>query len=198
MIKNISFFVKIRNICILYVWTELLVYSSDMNLLHLPFSYFHKLLCLNGPYLFKQVAAEAIKTFMSSIHSIVVQQSEERQLKKKSDNMESKFQTQLEKHSENAMQNSAQPPNKNQYSVSKNEMKLDAFRKQVEEEKARYLISVKTSRTMTLNNLQTGLPKVFHALMGFSGVCVQAFEGISRCSEVAVSHSGAISPAICV
>jgi hypothetical protein len=29
-------------------------------------------------------------------------------------------------------------------------------------------------------------------------VCVQAFEGISRCSEVAVSHSGAISPAICV
>ncbi|RLN22205.1 hypothetical protein C2845_PM07G13730 [Panicum miliaceum] len=145
----------------------------------------------------EKVAGEAIKTFMSAIHSIVVQQSQERQLKKKSDNMESKFQTQLEKHSENAMQSSAQPPNKNQFSVSKNEMKLEAFRKQVEEEKARYLISVKTSRAMTLNNLQTGLPNVFHALMGFSGVCVQAFEGISRCSEVAVSHSGAVSPAIC-
>ena len=174
-----------------------LVYSSGMNSSHLPFSYFHKLLSLNDPYLYKQVAGEAIKTFMSAIHSIVVQQSEERQLKKKSDNMESKFQTQLEKHSENAMQSSAQPPNKNQYSVSKNEMKLEAFRKQVEEEKARYLTSVKTSRAMTLNNLQTGLPNVFHALMGFSGVCVQAFEGISRCSEVAVSHSGAVSPAIC-
>ncbi|KAG2589635.1 hypothetical protein PVAP13_5NG377900 [Panicum virgatum] len=145
----------------------------------------------------EKVAGEAIKTFMSAIHSIVVQQSEERQLKKKSDNMESKFQTQLEKHSENAMQSSAQPPNKNQYSVSKNEMKLEAFRKQVEEEKARYLTSVKTSRTMTLNNLQKGLPNVFHALMGFSGVCVQAFEGISRCSEVAVTHSGAVSPVIC-
>jgi len=145
----------------------------------------------------EKVAGEAIKTFMSAIHSIVVQQNEERQLKRKSDNMESKFQTQLEKHSENAMQSSAQPPNKNQYSVSKNEMKLEAFRKQVEEEKARYLTSVKTSRAMTLNNLQTGLPNVFHALMGFSGVCVQAFEGISRCSEVAVSHSGAVSPAIC-
>ncbi|CAO2203845.1 unnamed protein product [Urochloa humidicola] len=141
----------------------------------------------------EKVAAEAIKTFMSAIHSIVVQQSEERQLKKKSGNMESKFQTQLEKHSENA----AQPPNKNQYSVSKNEMKLDAFRKQVEEEKARYLTSIRTSRAMSLNNLQTSLPNVFHALMGFSGVCVQAFEGISRCSEVAVSHSEAVSPAIC-
>ncbi|CAL4975583.1 unnamed protein product [Urochloa decumbens] len=141
----------------------------------------------------EKVAAEAIKTFMSAIHSIVVQQNEERQLKKKSDNMESKFQTQLEKHSENA----AQPPNKNQYSVSKNEMKLDAFRKQVEEGKARYLTSIRTSRAMTLNNLQTSLPNVFHALMGFSGVCVQAFEGISRCSEVAVSHSEAVSSAIC-
>ncbi|CAD6231095.1 unnamed protein product [Miscanthus lutarioriparius] len=145
----------------------------------------------------EKVAAEAIKTFMSIIHSIVVQQSEERQLKKKSDNMDSKFQTQLEKHSENAMQNSAQHPNKNHYSVSKNETKLDAFRKQVKEEKARYLTSVRVSRAMTLNNLQTGLPNVFHALVGFSGLCVQAFEGISRCSEVAVIHSGAASPAIC-
>ncbi|TVU34275.1 hypothetical protein EJB05_16106 [Eragrostis curvula] len=138
----------------------------------------------------EKVAAEAIKTFMSVIHSIVVQQSEERQLKKKSDNMESKFQTQLEKHSENAMQNPTQPP-------VKNEMKLDTFRKQVEEEKARYLHSVKASRAMTLNNLQIGLPNVFHSLMGFSGVCVQAFEGISRCSEAAIGHSGAVSPAIC-
>ncbi|XP_062213867.1 protein ALTERED PHOSPHATE STARVATION RESPONSE 1-like [Phragmites australis] len=145
----------------------------------------------------EKVAAEAIKTFMSVIHSIVLQQTEERQLKKKSDNMESKFQTQLEKHSENAMQNSAQPPHKNHYSVSKNEMKLNTFRKQVQEEKARYLNSVRTSRAMTLNNLQTSLPNVFHALMGFSGVCVQAFEGISRCNEVAGSHLGAVSPAIC-
>lgn len=127
----------------------------------------------------EKVAAEAIKTFMSIIHSIVVQQSEERQLKKKSDNMDSKFQTQLEKHSDNSIQNSAQPPNKNHYSVSKNETKLDAFRKKVEEEKARYLTSVRESRAMTLNNLQTALPNVFHALEGFSGVCVQAFEGIS-------------------
>jgi hypothetical protein len=147
-------------------------------------------------FLCKQVAAEAIKTFMSVIHSIVVQQSEERQLKKKSGNMESKFQNQLEKHSETAMQNSTQPPVKND-SVAKNEMKLDAFRKQVEVEKVRYLNSVKASRAMTVNKLETSLPNVFHALMGFSEVCFQAFEGISRCSEVAVSHSGAVSPAIC-
>lgn len=135
---------------------------------------------------YKQVAAEAIKTFLSVIHTIVVQQTEERQLKKKSDQIESKFHTQLEKHSNNATQNSGQPTL----------AKLDTFKKQVEEEKARYLNSVRTSRAMTLNNLQTSLPNVFHALMGFSGVCVQAFEGISRCSEIVASHSGAVSPAI--
>ncbi|KAL5220161.1 hypothetical protein ABZP36_024874 [Zizania latifolia] len=134
----------------------------------------------------EKVAAEAIKTFISVIHSIVVQQTEERQLKKKSDQIESKFHAQLEKHSGNATQNSGQPPL----------ARLDAFRKQMEEEKARYLSSVRISRAMTLNNLQTSLPNVFHALMGFSGVCVKAFEGISRCSEVAASHSGAASPAV--
>uniref|UniRef100_A0A0E0JKH7 DUF632 domain-containing protein n=1 Tax=Oryza punctata TaxID=4537 RepID=A0A0E0JKH7_ORYPU len=134
----------------------------------------------------EKVAAEAIKTFLSVVHTIVVQQTEERQLKKKSDQIESKLRTQLEKHNNNATQNSGHPTL----------AKLDTFRKQVEEEKARYLNSVRASRAMTLNNLQTSLPNVFHALMGFSGVCVQAFEGISRCSEIVASHSGAVSPAI--
>lgn len=149
--------------------------------------------------MYKQVAAEAIKAFLSVIHSIVLQQAEERQLKKKSDNIESKFHAQLEKHSENAMQSSDQGSHTRSYSVSKDDPKLDVFRKRVEEEKARYINSLRTSRAMTLNHLQTSLPNVFHALTGFSGVCVQAFEGISRCSEAAAaaaSHPGAVSPAV--
>jgi hypothetical protein len=94
------------------------------------------------------------------------------------------------------MQTSGQASQARTYSVPKDEPKLDAFRKRVEEEKARYLNSLRTSRAMTLNNLQTSLPKVFQALTGFSGVCVQAFEGISRCSEVVASHSGVASPAV--
>uniref|UniRef100_A0ACD5VPA1 Uncharacterized protein n=1 Tax=Avena sativa TaxID=4498 RepID=A0ACD5VPA1_AVESA len=141
-------------------------------------------------------AAEAIKTFLSVIQSIVLQQAEERQLKKKSDNMESKLHSQLEKHSENTMQTLGQASQARTYSVAKDEPKLDAFRKRVEEEKARYLNSLRTSRAMTLNNLQTSLPNVFHALTGFSGFCVQAFEGISRCSEAVASHLGAASPAV--
>ena len=147
----------------------------------------------------EKVAAEAIKAFLSVIHSIVIQQAEERQLKKKSDNIQSKFHAQLEKHSENAMQSSSQGSHARSYSVSKDDPKLDVFRKRVEEEKARYINSLRTSRAMTLNHLQTSLPNVFHALTGFSGVCVQAFEGISRCSEAAAgaaSHSGAVSPAV--
>lgn len=61
--------------------------------------------------------------------------------------------------------------------------KLDALKKRLEDEKARYLESVRKSRAMTLNNLQTSLPNVFQALVGFSSVCVQALEGITGSIE---------------
>ncbi|RVW39527.1 Nitrate regulatory gene2 protein [Vitis vinifera] len=59
-------------------------------------------------------------------------------------------------------------------------------RKRVEDAKAKYLNSVQVSRAMTVNNLQTSLPNVFQALMGFSSVCAQAFEAVHSYAKQAV------------
>ncbi|XP_020269348.1 uncharacterized protein LOC109844644 [Asparagus officinalis] len=120
-----------------------------------------------------KVASEAINSFLSVIHSILVQQKEEQNLLKKSLSLERRLEKELtcfsdlDKHQENPA----------------SATKLEALKKSVEEEKAKYLSSVRNSRAMTLNNLQTALPNVFQALMGFAGVCVQAFEGISLPAE---------------
>lgn len=136
-----------------------------------------------------QVAAEAIKSFLSVIHSIFLQQKEECLLQKKSHRLESKLEKELtsfsdlDKHEENSVGNPALAT------------KLEALKKRVEEEKAKYLNSVRNSRAMTLNNLQTSLPNVFQALMGFAGVCVQAFEGIcQQTGATGAGHTGSISP----
>lgn len=136
-----------------------------------------------------KVAAEAIKSFLSVIHSIFLQQKEECVLQKKSHRLESKLEKELtsfsdlDKHEENSVGHPALAT------------KLEALKKRVEEEKAKYLSSVRNSRAMTLNNLQTSLPNVFQALMGFAGVCVQAFEGIWQHTQAtAADHLGSISP----
>ncbi|XP_008812622.3 protein ALTERED PHOSPHATE STARVATION RESPONSE 1 [Phoenix dactylifera] len=142
-----------------------------------------------------KVAAEAIKSFVSVVHSIVLQQNEECNLQKKSVRLESRLEKELnslwesEKHNEHTIENPVQVTDSDHHPLSTKHGKLEAFKKRVEEEKAKYMNSVRMSRAMTLNNLQTSLPNVFQALMGFSSVCVQAFEGINRSSESATSHS---------
>lgn len=148
----------------------------------------------------KQVAAEAIKSFVSVVHSIVLQQNEECNLQKKCVRLESRLKKELnslwelEKHNEHTIENPFQVADSNHHSLSTKPGKLETFKKRVEEEKAKYMSSVRMSRAMTLNNLQTSLPNVFQALMGFSGMCVHAFEGIIRSIESATSRSESISP----
>ncbi|EHA8586213.1 hypothetical protein COCNU_scaffold000099G000020 [Cocos nucifera] len=147
-----------------------------------------------------EVAAEAIKSFVSVVHSVVLQQNEECNLQKKSVRLECRLEKELnslwesEKHYEHTIENPVQVADSNHHPLSTKHGKLEAFKKRVEEEKAKYMNSVRMSRAMTLNNLQTSLPNVFQALMGFSGVCVKAFEGINRSIESATSHSESISP----
>lgn len=56
--------------------------------------------------------------------------------------------------------------------------KTEALKKRLDTEKTKYLNSVQVTRAMTLNKLQTGLPSVFRALMGFSSASAQAFEAV--------------------
>ncbi|XP_074582353.1 protein ALTERED PHOSPHATE STARVATION RESPONSE 1-like [Curcuma longa] len=146
-----------------------------------------------------KVAAEAIKCFLSVIRSIILQHTEEHNLRKQSDRLQSRLDRELsslcslEKHNdEHIIQQTVQGPPVNHQLVSSTKYaKLDALRKRLEDEKARYLESIRKSRAMTLNNLQTSLPNVFQALVGFSGVCVQALEGITGSMEaIGFSENG--------
>ncbi|KAJ0975716.1 hypothetical protein J5N97_017681 [Dioscorea zingiberensis] len=134
-----------------------------------------------------KVTADAIKSFVSVIHSIVEQQIEEQNLQKRSGRLESRLEKELDslaefdRHNENIMAgNQDQMAEARQHLLSSKHVKLDGLKKRVEDEKAKYFNSVRLSRAMTLNKLHTSLPTVFQALMGFSSVCVQAFEGIQR------------------
>ncbi|KAF8413520.1 hypothetical protein HHK36_001511 [Tetracentron sinense] len=145
-----------------------------------------------------KVAAEAIKSFVSMIHSIVLQQAEECNLQKKSDRLEKRLQKELnslgemEKKHEGISIGNAVSILSPKHPLSVKRAKAEAFKKRVEDEKAKYLNSVQVSRLMTLNNLHTSLPNVFQALTGFSSVCCQAFEAVHSLAKPAVDHNDGV------
>ncbi|XP_074556470.1 protein ALTERED PHOSPHATE STARVATION RESPONSE 1-like [Curcuma longa] len=127
-----------------------------------------------------KVAAEAINKFLLVLRSIIRQHTEEHSLQKRCDRLQCRlekerlsFQT-LEKDNQHA--------------------KLEALKRKAEEEKVKYLHSVRKSRAMMLNNLQTSLPNVFHTLMGFSSTCVQALNDITSPMGVVASFPQSSSP----
>ncbi|KAI8000287.1 Nitrate regulatory gene2 protein [Camellia lanceoleosa] len=132
-----------------------------------------------------KVASEAIKTFLSVIHSIVLQQEEELNLQKKSDKLEKRLQRELSSLSEMEMKlegnfnvedaNSILNP---KHPLSIKRAKVEALKKRMNDEKAKYHHSVQVTRAMILNNLRTSLPNVFQALMGFSSAYAQTLEAI--------------------
>lgn len=139
-----------------------------------------------------KVASEAIKNLLSAIHSIVLQQAEECNLLKKSEKLERRLQKELNSllELENKLEGSIVGDTllslSPKHPLSVKRTKTEALRKRVEDAKAKYLNSVQVSRAMTVNNLQTSLPNVFQALMGFSSVCAQAFEAVHSHAKQAV------------
>ncbi|PKA52345.1 hypothetical protein AXF42_Ash010241 [Apostasia shenzhenica] len=128
-----------------------------------------------------KVAADAIQSFLSVVHSIILQQDEELRLQNKSKRLESRLEKELNSINQELLIDSDQQP-------SSNYAKLDSLKKRVEEEKARYLYSISVSRSMSVNNLHTSLPNVFQALVGFSNVWVQALEAIHRSTEAPMDN----------
>ncbi|PIA24966.1 hypothetical protein AQUCO_13600006v1 [Aquilegia coerulea] len=100
-----------------------------------------------------KVAADAIKSFLFVIHSIVLQQADELLLQKKSERLEKKLQREID---------------------LLNEMEKKFESNATGDEKTKYLSSVQLSRSMTLKNLRTSLPNVFQALTVFWSMCAQA------------------------
>ncbi|GFS43113.1 benzoyl-CoA reductase subunit C, putative [Actinidia rufa] len=147
-----------------------------------------------------QVASEAIKSFLSAVQSIVLQQEEELNLKKKSDKLEKKLRRELDSLAEMEMKlvetsniedvNSGLIP---KHPLSVKRAKVEALTKRVNEEKAKYMNSVRATKAMTLNNLRTSLPNVFQALMGFSSAYTQTLEAMLSHTKP-MDSNGAFSP----
>lgn len=127
-----------------------------------------------------QVAAEAINSFLLVLRSIIRQLTEEHSLQKRSDRLQSRLEK--ERASFQTLEKDNQHP------------KLEALKRKAEEGNVKYLHSIRTSRAMMLNNLQTSLPNVFQTLMGFSNTCVQALNDITSPMGVVASFPPSSSP----
>ncbi|XP_022740249.1 nitrate regulatory gene2 protein-like isoform X2 [Durio zibethinus] len=126
-----------------------------------------------------KVASEGIKSFLTVIHAIVVQQAEEYKQKKKADSAFKDFEKKAaELRSLESKYGPFSMPEMNKDPVSEKRTKVDLLRAKAEEEKNKHEKSVSVTRAMTLNNLQMGFPHVFQAMVGFSSVCMQAFESV--------------------
>ncbi|CAL9069119.1 protein ROLLING AND ERECT LEAF 2-like [Musa acuminata AAA Group] len=143
------------------------------------------------------VASEAVKSFMNVIHVIYTKQVEELKIKKRAET----YSKELEKKS-TALRNTEKKYYQSYSMVglalpggghdndgqvfdtrdplAEKKSEIAACRRKVEDEMMRHAKAVEVTRSMTLNNIQTGLPGVFQALTGFSGMFVEALEGVCR------------------
>jgi len=136
------------------------------------------------------VASEGIKSLLTVIHAIVVQQGEEYKQKKKSDcafkELEKKV-VQLRslecKYGPYSIADTSGSM-RNKISVTEKRAKVEALRAKAEEEKNKYEKAVSVTRAMTLNNLQMGCPHVFQGIVGFSSVCMEVFESVYNKAKV--------------
>ncbi|KAE8709491.1 hypothetical protein F3Y22_tig00110330pilonHSYRG00035 [Hibiscus syriacus] len=134
-----------------------------------------------------KVASEGIKSFLTVIHAIVVQQAEEYKQKKKADAAFKDFEKKAaELRSLESKYSTFSVPETSKDPIAEKRTNVDLSRAKAEEEKSKHEKTVSVTRAMTLNNLQMGFPRVFQAMVGFSSVCVQAFESVynqAKCIE---------------
>ncbi|KAI3451410.1 hypothetical protein Pfo_008075 [Paulownia fortunei] len=130
-----------------------------------------------------KVASEGIKSFLTVIHAIVVQQAEEQKQKRRSESVFKELEKKAgelrsleSKHGPYSIPEASGETNKDP--VREKRAKVDTLRAKAEDEKAKYEKSISVTRAMTMNNLQMGLPHVFQAMTGFANVCTQAFESV--------------------
>ncbi|GAB4829408.1 hypothetical protein Ancab_019080 [Ancistrocladus abbreviatus] len=143
----------------------------------------------------EKVAAEAIKRFLMVIHSMILQQEEECNLKKKADKLEKRLEKEVnslkEMESKLLVEVEAEAASLDfspKHPINVKRAKTDALEKRYENEKAKYLRAAEVSRAMTLNSLRTCLPDVFQALTGYAGARAQAFEALFSLSHDRRSH----------
>ncbi|XP_068635593.1 nitrate regulatory gene2 protein-like [Aristolochia californica] len=142
------------------------------------------------------VASESIKSFVRVVHAIAEKQAEEVKIKKRTESAAKELEkkSMALRHIEKKFYQSYSmvgigvpdpgPDNGQVFDardpLAEKKEELTVCRRKVEDEMARHAKAVEVTRAMTLNNIQTGLPGVFQALTGFSGVFAEALEGLCR------------------
>ncbi|KMZ66756.1 hypothetical protein ZOSMA_28G01160 [Zostera marina] len=143
------------------------------------------------------VASESIKGFITVVHSISMKQAEEFKIKKRvegySKELEKKtvvLRTMERKFYQSYSSVGIALPDVDESDIHgqkvfdrrdplfKKKLEIAACRRKVEDEMSSHTKAVKVAREMTLNNIQTGLPGVFQAMTGFSGLFMEALEGV--------------------
>ncbi|KAL9393916.1 hypothetical protein Peur_013201 [Populus x canadensis] len=131
-----------------------------------------------------KVASEGIKSFLTVIHAIVVQQAEEHKQKKKSESAFKEFEKKVAEL--RALESKYGPYSMPETSsttrikdpVTEKRAKVEILRARAEEEKSKHEKLISVTRSMTSNNLQMGFPHAFQAMVGFSSVCMNVFESV--------------------
>ncbi|KAG9139644.1 hypothetical protein Leryth_018276 [Lithospermum erythrorhizon] len=128
-----------------------------------------------------KVASEGLQSLYTVIHAIVLQQAEEFTQKKKSEatfkQLERKN-AQLRELESKYAHSTVESSAKNRNSVREKRAKVETLRVKAEEEKSRYDKLLNVTRTMTVNNLQMGLPHLFQAVTGFANAYTHGFEPV--------------------
>ncbi|KAL8468615.1 hypothetical protein ACS0TY_031709 [Phlomoides rotata] len=169
-------------------WTKLTDRIEDIDGLQSDSSTVHALLEKWQQALDKlpdKMVSEAIKCLLSAIHAIILQQQEECNLRKRLEKLGRKLERELSFLSEVEMKfagnfslEDADSVLVSKHPVTIRRAKIEVLKKLAEDEKAKYMNAVKTTRVMILTHLQTSLPKVFQALVGYSNAYVHIFEVI--------------------
>ncbi|KAF3796305.1 hypothetical protein EJ110_NYTH03780 [Nymphaea thermarum] len=148
------------------------------------------------------VASEAIKSLVTVIQTIALQQSEELRCRKRSEAaareldkktaalraVEKKFYGSVASYSVagiNIPGSGSDPAAIDARDpLAEKRLAVQSCRRRAEEELSKHAKAVQVTRAMTLNNIQTGLPGVFQSMTAFSGVCSEVFEAV--CNHVGV------------
>lgn len=137
------------------------------------------------------VALQGIKSFAAIISRIVSQQQEELKHKKSCEEVRVEFEKKerafrewerqrnrgSEEHDGTEAKNDgvqAEANNKDPFHERK--IAIEALKKKVEEEDAKHKRACKSTRDISLRSLETGLPALFHALVGLSRNCSEIYK----------------------
>lgn len=130
-----------------------------------------------------------------AIKSVIQQQAEEYNLRRKCSKLEKRLERELISLAEterrlegiSAMEEEAPMGSKNPLSIK--QAKIEALKKRVDIEKAKYLNSVEVSKRMTLDHLKSNLPNVFQVLTALAKVFANGFESIRGQTATDVSDT---------